>query len=200
VDITRLAENEGRKMHFLRDALITIVLLAVAAAITAFIVVRRGGLAANAEPGPLERSIATRLVRLSIPADADRHQSPLSGQPDAWRQARDHFQDHCAICHGDDAKGHTEIGANMYPKVPDLTSAPVQARSDGALFHIIQNGIRWTGMPAWKAEHTPEQTWQLVAFIRKAPTLTASDLKIDKPAATTEEKKDHDKAPHHHRH
>ena len=145
-----VVERKGRAMRFLRDAVITILLLAIVAVTAAFVVVRRGGLSASAEPGRLERSVAGRLVRLAIPADADRQQSPLGGQAEVWRQAREHYLDHCAVCHGRDAKGHTEMGANMYPKVPDLTSTEVQRRSDGALFYIIQNGIRWTGMPAWK--------------------------------------------------
>jgi mono/diheme cytochrome c family protein len=187
-------------MRFLRDAVITILLLAIIAATTAFVVVRRGGLAANTEPGRLERSVAARLVRLAIPADADRQQSPLAGQADVWRQAREHYMDHCAVCHGRDAKGNTEMGANMYPKVPDLTSTQVQSRSDGALFYIIQNGIRWTGMPAWKKEHSPEETWKLVAFIRKAPTLTEADMKIEEPLPTTGQKPVKEAPPHRHRH
>jgi hypothetical protein len=43
---------------------------------------RRGALAANEESGRLERSIASRLVRLSIPAEADRQINPFSGSPD----------------------------------------------------------------------------------------------------------------------
>ena len=163
-------------MRFLRDALITIVLLGIAGAIVLSVFVRRGGLAANVEPSRLERSVAERLVRLSIPADADRQQNPLSGDPDAWQQAREHYLDHCAGCHGRDMKGNTDVGANMYPRVPDLTSAEVQRKSDGALFYIIQNGVRWTGMPAWKGEHSPDDTWKLVALVRKAPALTAAEL------------------------
>ena len=185
-------------MRFLRDAMITILLLAVAAATAAFLVVRDGGLSASTEPGRLERSVAARLVRLAIPAEANRQQNPLGGQPEVWREARDHYLDHCSVCHGRDAKGNTGMGANMYPKVPDLTSTQVQRRSDGALFYIIQNGIRWTGMPAWKAEHSPEDTWKLVAFIRRAPTLTEADMKIEEPAATTGEKPAQE--PHVHRH
>ena len=56
---------------------------------------------------------------VSIPADADRQQSPLEGQADVWREAREHYLDHCAVCHGRDAKGNTDMGANMHPKVPD---------------------------------------------------------------------------------
>jgi mono/diheme cytochrome c family protein len=186
-------------MRFLRDAVITILLLALVAATAAFVVARRGGLAASAEPGRLERLVAGRLVRLAIPADADGQQSPLGGQAEVWRQAREHYLDHCAVCHGRDAKGRTGMGANMYPKVPDLTSAQVQRRSDGALFYIIQNGIRWTGMPAWKEEHSPEETWQLVALIRKAPTLTEADMKIEEPVATRGEKPGKEAPPHKHR-
>lgn len=162
--------------RFFRDAVITVVLLAAAAAIALVVVARRGGLAANAEPGRLERTVADWLVRLSIPADAERRQNPFSGEPDVWQQAREHYLDHCAICHGRDMKGQTEMGRNMYPGVPDLTSAEVQSRSDGALFYIIQNGVRWTGMPAWKEEHSPDDTWKLVALVRKAPTLTEAEL------------------------
>jgi mono/diheme cytochrome c family protein len=77
---------------------------------------------------------------------------------------------------------------NMYPKASDLTHPDVQQRSDGALFYIIQNGIRWTGMPAWKNEHSPDETWKLVTFIRKAPTLTEADLRTEEATGITGEK------------
>ena len=44
------------------------------------------------------------------------------------------------------------------------------------MFYIIQNGVRWTGMPAWKHDHTAEETWRLVSFIRTLPGLTHTDL------------------------
>jgi len=37
----------------------------------------------------------------------------------------------------------------MYPRASDLTSKQVQSYSDQELFWIIQNGIRFTGMPAF---------------------------------------------------
>jgi len=185
-------------MRFLRDAIITIVLLGAITAVLAIVYVRRGGLAANAEPGAFERAVAGRLVQLSIPADADRQQNPFKDNKQAWRDARDHYFDHCALCHGRDGRGATDVGRNMYPKVPDLTSQSVQTRSDGALFYIIQNGVRWTGMPAWKAEHSSEDTWKLVSFIRKAPTLTAADLQTDEPVPAAGD--DHKPATHPHRH
>jgi mono/diheme cytochrome c family protein len=182
-------------MRFVRHAVLTILLLAAAATIVVVVMLRGGGLAANQEPGRVERSVARRLVQLSIPADAHQQQNPFSRDPDAWRQAREHYLDHCAVCHGNDGKGQTDVGRNMYPRVPDLTSSEVQNRGDGALFYIIQNGVRWTGMPAWKGEHSPDDTWKLVSFVRKAPTLTDVDIKGSEPAAPV-----HPPGPHKHRH
>jgi mono/diheme cytochrome c family protein len=188
-------------MRFLRDAVITIVLLGFIAAGIAFVIVRRGGLAADKEPGRIERTVAGQLVRLSIPPDAEQQQNPFAADADAWQDARAHYADHCAVCHGRDGKGNTEVGKNMYPRVPDLTRPEVQKRSDGELFYIIQNGVRWTGMPAWKNEHSAEESWKLVAFLRKAPTLTEADLQADEAVATSGKKPAANQPePHRHRH
>lgn len=190
-------------MRFLRDAVLTVLLICVIGLGVVYAVVRRGGLTADKEPGRLERAVAGQLVRLSIPADADRQPNPFTNDGNAWREARDHYADHCAICHGRDGKGDTEVGKNMYPNVPDLTSPQVQKRTDGALFYIIQNGVRWTGMPAWKHEHSPEETWKLVSFLRKVPTLTEADLGGDESVATTGKQpatRQPETPPHRHRH
>jgi mono/diheme cytochrome c family protein len=114
-------------------------------------------------------------VGLSIPKDARERKNPVT-DAEAWRQVLDHYQDHCAVCHGTDGRATTEIAANMYPRVSDLTSRDTQDMSDGALFYVIQNGVRWTGMPAWKNEHSEEETWKLVSLIRRMPTLAPGDF------------------------
>ena len=81
----------------------------------------------------------------------------------------------------------------MYPKVPDLSASPTQHLSDGELYYIIQNGVRWTGMPGWMSEHTEEETWKLVSFVRQLPEVTANDL--DENRAT---KRGQTTQPHHH--
>ena len=60
--------------------------------------------------------------------------------------------------------------------MPDLTQPVVQHLTDGELFYIIQNGVRWTGMPAWRVQHSQEDSWRLVTFVRKLSTLTKEDL------------------------
>jgi len=162
-----------RKVAKLGIAAVVAVALAV---LTAFLIVRNNGLAADRRPGRLEEVVAGHLVRLSIPSAQYSARSPLAGDAEAWREGADHFSEHCATCHGSDGRGRSEIGPNMYPPVPDLASDRVQALSDGALFSIIQHGVRWTGMPAFRSTHDAADTWRLVAFIRRVPRLTPADL------------------------
>ena len=162
-------------MRFLRDALITIVVLVLVLGGFAYVKVRGGGFSTTDQPGQLEKTLARRLVRLSVPDAARTSRNPYAADGDAWHEATDHFNDHCAVCHGRDGRGKTEVGENMYPPVPDLADTAVQQMGDGDIFFVIQNGVRWTGMPAWKHEHTPDETWKLVAFVRHVPSLTADE-------------------------
>lgn len=89
-----------------------------------------------------------------------------------------HFADHCAVCHGNDGTGDTEMGRGLYPNAPDMRLAATQDLTDGELFYIIEHGVRFTGMPAW-ATGTPEGTeasWHLVRFVRHLPRLTPAEL------------------------
>jgi hypothetical protein len=63
----------------------------------------------------------------------------------------------------------------MYPKPPDLRKAETQNRTDGELFWIIENGVRFTGMPAFSSHGMSNDSWKLVHFIRHLPQLTADE-------------------------
>src|SRR2546423_9881604 len=111
-------------MAFVRDALITVLVIIVVVVAVGYARVKDGGLSAEAEPTRIESSVARRLVRLSIPSDVKNKKNPVGG--DAWREAVDHFEDHCATCHGKDGRGRTHMGENMYPRVPDLSGNVLQ--------------------------------------------------------------------------
>ena len=87
-----------------------------------------------------------------------------------------------------DGSGDTSIGRSLYPPAPDMRAARTQALSDGELFAIIENGIRLTGMPAW-GTGTPEgerDSWALVHFIRRMPSLTPDGDRADGDAESEE--------------
>ena len=136
------------------------------------------GFSAKAEPNALEVLIARQLRHLAIPIENRRLRNPLPVTQELMKDARAHFADHCASCHANNGSGQTTIGRNVYPQSPDMRLADTQNMSDGELFFIIQNGIRFTAMPAWGTGDPAKDSasWQLVHFIRHLPSLTEEEL------------------------
>ena len=136
------------------------------------------GFSAKAEPHWMEVLLARQLRYLAIPLENRNLRNPVPLTPETLKEARAHFADHCATCHANDGSGQTKMGKNFYPKSPDLRLAETQDMSDGEMFFIIQNGIRFTGMPAWGTGDPSEDTdsWKLVHFIRHLPRLSAEEL------------------------
>ena len=133
---------------------------------------------AREEPMELEVMIARQLRQLAMPKEQKQMANPVPASDEVLTEARVHFADHCATCHGNDGRGATQIGQNFYPRTPDLTQPETQSFSDGELFYMIQNGIRFTGMPAWGKDR-PEadlDSWKLVHFIRHLPSITSEEL------------------------
>ncbi len=148
------------------------------AGVIAFVAVLRHGFSARDKPSAIEAFIARRVRRLAIPSGARNVRNPISATPEILADARAHFADHCATCHANNGSGATEIGRNFYPPVPDMREGWTQSLTDGELFYIIHNGIRFTGMPAWGPEDPSKDkgSWTLVHFIRHLPKLTAEEL------------------------
>jgi mono/diheme cytochrome c family protein len=138
----------------------------------------RHGINAKIAPGRTETVVARRLRSMAIPRASRDERNPVAASADALDEGMEHFADHCAICHGNDGSGDTEMGRGMYPRVPDMRQAATQNLSDGELFYIIQNGVRLTGMPAWGggSEHDATDNWRLVHFIRHLPKLTPAEV------------------------
>ena len=136
------------------------------------------GFSAKTEPHALEVIIARQIRHLAIPIEQRNAQNPVPPSPEVLKEGRTHFADHCAVCHSNDGSGQTPIGKNVYPKAPDLRLIDTQSLSDGELFWVIHNGIRFTAMPAWGSD-APEKdldSWKLVHFIRHLPQLTQDEL------------------------
>ena len=157
---------------------IAVVALGLFVGAVIFVRMLRYGFSAHDEPTKIEAALAQRMRRWAVPADLRKAKNPVELTPEVLAEARAHFADHCASCHGNDGKGQTTMGRRLYPKAPDMSAAETQSHSDGELFSTIENGIRLTGMPGW-GEGTAESaraTWTLVHFIRHLPQITPEEL------------------------
>ncbi|HWD99421.1 MAG TPA: c-type cytochrome [Bryobacteraceae bacterium] len=172
--------------------------LVVAAA--AFWTIRRAhGFSARERPTAIEIFLARTARELAIPPHARGKRNPVPDNAETLAEGRGHWADHCAICHANNGSGDTEMGGHMYPSAPDMRKEDTQRMSDGELFYVIENGIRLSGMPAWGgSDHTEQDSWKLVRFIRHLPRLTAEEeqemekLNPKSPQEVEEEKQEQD--------
>ena len=147
-------------------------------AIGAVAYVRLTGLDATVAPGTVEAVVMGRLRQWAVPPDVLALVNPVAETPDTLRDATVHYADHCAQCHGADGGGETAMGRGLSPRPPDLRKPATQDQADGALFQVIEKGIRFTGMPAFTTGTAEGQwaSWALVRVIRRMPQWTAADV------------------------
>jgi mono/diheme cytochrome c family protein len=137
------------------------------------IVLMRFDLTALQEPGRFETSVSNHARRFLVHR-ASRHGTPrpalsTNDMKASIASGSTLYGLECGMCHGADGRGQTQFGSWMYPRAADLTSPDVQNYSDQELFWVVQNGIRFTGMPAFGKVETEEHIWNLVDYVRTLP-------------------------------
>ena len=163
------------------SVLATVLAIGAVVTLAGLAYVKTTGLSGLPQPGLLETRVARAVRGLAVPGDMKARKNPLADSADALGPGLEHFARYCAVCHGNDGqwKG-TAFGNGLFPKPPDLRAPETQQLTDGEIFYIIENGVRFTGMPAFgTGEMTPageKQVWQLVYFIRHLPKITSDEI------------------------
>ncbi|HUZ72709.1 MAG TPA: c-type cytochrome [Stellaceae bacterium] len=147
-----------------------VVLTVLAAAACAFIIVHTGLVpaAANGKPLWLESWAAKTSLRATLARDAPKGPNPVPLTDANLIAGIGLYGQHCAICHGT-AMGEASaspVAKGEYPAPPQLASDGVEDDPQGWTFWKIENGIRWTGMPSWKATLSDQQIWTLALFLK----------------------------------
>jgi len=136
----------------------------------------RDGASAQTGLTATEERILQQFRVGAVQRDASDRRNPYANEPQAWRDAAHHYHDECSLCHGPSGHGDGPLGTKIFPRAPDLTAAATQRMSDGALHHIIAEGVRLTGMPAMGKDESDEEIWKLVALVRQLPQLDATAI------------------------
>lgn len=106
------------------------------------------------------QSIALRSAMTDVP-DLD--------DPKMVVRGAGHFQLVCAACHGSPEAPPAQLARDLSPAPPRLNSW----RPDARLFQTVKHGIRHTAMPAWPTDMRDDEVWDMVAFLRRLPTMNA---------------------------
>ena len=133
-----------------------------------------------------EQRIAEHAAEASVERRAPAVQNPVSIKDQVLIEGADHYNHHCAVCHGGSANPISDFHNAFYPRVPQFLSDPPNDIPEHMLFYITKHGIRWTGMPAWGGTMSDEEIWKVVAFLSRMenlpPAVEAEWKKLPPPA------------------
>jgi mono/diheme cytochrome c family protein len=125
-----------------------------------------------------ERSVAVRAKDITVPSDLANSKRIRSGAGQ--------YAEMCSSCHLAPGMKRTEISRGLYPRAPELRRG--SDLSPAEEFWVVKHGLKMTGMPAWGVTHDDEMLWDVVAFLRKLPDLSADEYQaLVKSAPTHDE-------------
>jgi len=116
------------------------------------------------EPNPVEANLVNRFKLWLIPKDLA--PAPPEKSEQAILNGGEHYNHHCAVCHDLHGDADSLFAESFFPRVSDLTSDFVQSYSDGQLKWVVDNGIRYSGMPGWAMLIDDEVQWNIVYYMR----------------------------------
>ncbi len=125
-----------------------------------YLLLQSGHIPANADatPGPIESWIANTSLDATLTREAPKGHNPVATTDENLIDGINLYGQHCAICHGT-AKGSefaSPVAKGLYPSPPQLATDGVEDDPEGVTFWKNEHGIRWTGMPSWKANLTEQ--------------------------------------------
>lgn len=154
----------------MRSFILGILATVAVAALCAYLVVHSGLIPANADGKPfqLENWAAATSLDATLARESPKGLPPVSLTNANLIAGIKLYGQHCAICHGT-AKGDASaspVAKGLYPRPPQLATDGVEDDPEGYSFWKIKHGIRWTGMPSWRATLSDQQIWTLALFLK----------------------------------
>jgi mono/diheme cytochrome c family protein len=127
-------------------------------------------------------SIAVRARDVVVPNDLDDPKRIAAGAAE--------YEEMCSGCHLAPGMKKTEISQGLYPRTPELSRGSHLMPSEE--FWVPKHGIKMIGMAAWGETHDDALLWDIVAFLRKLPELSADQYQtLVKNAPQTHEEMMH---------
>jgi mono/diheme cytochrome c family protein len=127
----------------------------------------------------------------TVPAHAAGQKNPVKPTEKSHARAKDLYSQDCAICHGANGNGKTDVASGMGVTLKDWSDPKTLAdKPDQDLFKIIRNGKGDKMPPEAEGRAKDDEVWNLIIYIRNlykltpAPAPTPTDTPASAPAPT----------------
>ncbi len=83
------------------------------------------------------------------------------------------FKETCQDCHGGVGVKPDGWTKGMLPNPPDLSKA-AKSLTPAEVFWIVKHGVKMTGMPSFGVKANDHKLWDIAAFVKSLPTMSAA--------------------------
>ena len=120
--------------------------------------------------GTWPKNVKPYLYKGDPTAAGQNLKSPYAGMasPEVIQTGMRHFNNYCAVCHGEGGKGDGPVSAKWKSavKIPSLMSSNVRNYPDGQIFHYITEGKGLMGAYIYQVPKESDR-WAIIAYIRE---------------------------------
>jgi mono/diheme cytochrome c family protein len=117
----------------------------------------------DAEPSSAERWFASALLDAKIRSYRPKKLSPLTQADEDLERGSELYQQQCGFCHGVARGRMAPFAKSFSPPPPQFVIKPAQGPTWRDAY-VIQHGIRWTGMPAFRSLSEAD-AWRLALYV-----------------------------------
>lgn len=132
----------------------------------------RAPVATADKPLPFEGKLAKAALHARIDKELLKS-PPIPASEESYLGGAQVYREHCAICHGLPGLDQEVIAKGMFPKPPHLFKGKgVTDDEPGETYWKVVNGIRLTGMPAFKSSLSDTEMWQVSLLLANADKIS----------------------------
>jgi mono/diheme cytochrome c family protein len=126
------------------------------------------GSTGTGQPPGWEVSLGDRLLDASLEKRAKGLHNPIKANDSAALAAGAKlYANNCAGCHGEAGRPSEWGSKGFYPRVPQFHQVKESELTPEEAFTAIHDGIRYSGMGAWKGMMTDDDMWKVANFVAR---------------------------------
>lgn len=133
---------------------------------------------ATSNPPGWEMSLGMRALDASLEHRSDGLKNPIAAKA-ALAAGMKLYADNCAGCHGD-AKAPSVWGSKgLYPRAPQFWQEGSDVSPEEA-YAAIHDGVRYSGMGAWRDLMKPDDMWKVANFVARIRTPAGKKMEMER--------------------
>lgn len=125
-----------------------------------------------AQAMPFEKTLAKKALNARVEKEMPKS-VPMAAEESTYTAGVQVYRENCAVCHGLPGQPENNWSRGMFPYPPQLFKGKgVSDDPAGETYWKVANGIRLTGMPAFKISLPDIQMWQVSLLLANSDKLS----------------------------